>query len=458
MDKEHHDVIILGAGISGLSCAVELSRQKNPPDFILLDRDASPGGKIQTKVRDERIFEDGPNSLMLKKDAVKELIATLNLQDQLLYPPRSSQSRYLFRKGHLLKITPKSLFTELLDFRSICGLFLGGWSPRSSIGEESARDFFRRKFGPSLTENLVEPFISGIYAGNSQDLTIRSAFPRLYDWDRKFNSLIAGAILGQRKSGTPSPEARRIRSGMVSFKGGLGQLTNSMAKSIGGRFYPNSSVVSMTYRDAHWKLELQDGRILQCNRLVSSLPAYDLSTILPERDFGLLKSKLAGLKYPFMRVFHFFYKKGSSRFKERGFGFLTIPGERRKLLGCLFPSSMFTGRCQDSSEEIFTVFTGGSLNPDIEDISEDEHEIIVRRELEGALGLNPHALVKTHCRVWPDAIPQYNQNHLEFMDWIRDLNFQNQGLYLCGNYIGGISIPDCIEFSQNLAKTLSIKD
>ncbi len=58
------DTLVLGAGISGLSAAHETLRGDPSADLLIVDREPSAGGVIETESVDGLQVEWGPNSLL----------------------------------------------------------------------------------------------------------------------------------------------------------------------------------------------------------------------------------------------------------------------------------------------------------------------------------------------------------------------------------------------------------
>src|SRR6202020_1024259 len=94
---------------------------------------------------------------------------------------------------------------------------LRGTSPPAE--EESVANFVRRKFGSEILEYLVAPFVSGVYAGDPEQLSLKAAFPSLADRERDFGRGVSGAIKSRPTDGAKTP-----KPSLCSFRGGVATL------------------------------------------------------------------------------------------------------------------------------------------------------------------------------------------------------------------------------------------
>ncbi len=172
--------VVIGGGISGLACAYRLQQAGIPAR--VLEAGARPGGLIATKEKDGFQFELGPQSF-LSTEPLLQLIESLGLNDQLLHADRRAP-RYILSGGKLVRapLAPQSLLTTpLLGPTTKWKIFTEMTRHTAPPeGDESVAAFVRRKFGAELLEKLVAPFVSGVYAGDPEQLSLRASFPKLY--------------------------------------------------------------------------------------------------------------------------------------------------------------------------------------------------------------------------------------------------------------------------------------
>ena len=246
-------VIVVGAGIAGLACAHRLHALGI--DVLLLEANAQPGGVIASTTHDGYLSESGPQSFQLTPP-IATLIDELHLRDELLTAD-SNAPRYIVKHGRLEKLPmspPALLSSQLLGIRSRLKIASEPFRrTHAPAEEESVAQFVRRKFGHEILEYLVAPFISGVYAGDPEQLSLKAAFPSLEEWEREHGSIIRGAMKSRKASAKDAAAQPPQKAGpkskalsLCSFRHGVATLTNALARALGDRAIFNAPVTSIT--------------------------------------------------------------------------------------------------------------------------------------------------------------------------------------------------------------------
>ncbi len=443
-------VIIIGAGISGLTTAYLL--HKEGYDVTVIEKNEKVGGSIETVMENNFLFDRGPNSALETTPIIEQLVEELNLKDQLVYASKEGNKRYILRNNELiaLPMSPlaflkSKLFSGKAKLRLMKEPFIG----KSLDGyHQSIADFVKRRLGQEFLDYAINPFVAGVYAGNPEDLSVKSAFPKLYALEEEYGGLILGTIRSIRKR-KKRKEISKQSAKMFSFKGGMKVLPEAIKTSLGNRLKLSTPVISIKRTgDGNYGVAYKEGKqslTLLADVVLSTIPAYDAAELFGHFDEGLYKH-LCSVYYPPVLVLFFVYNKSDIGQPLDGFGFLIPSKENKSFLGAIWSSVIFPSRA-DSNNAAFTLFVGGSRNPGF--IGENEDELIkaVKNEF-GELMKITGEPVHFAKRIWPKAIPQYSIGYVEHENYFDHFENDNKGIILSGNYRGGISVGDCIKNAE----------
>jgi protoporphyrinogen/coproporphyrinogen III oxidase len=438
-----HDVAIIGAGISGLTCGYYLKRAGL--DVIVLEA-SKPGGAVQTNRVGPYLLEAGPNSLRDSGEHLIKLISDLGLSDQIVKSSPLAKKRYLLRNGKLLPTptNPLGIFKGgFLPLGQLMKLIGESIPPKGTMEDETIREFASRRLSPWIADKLIDPMITGIYAGDIAKLSMRSSFPKFWDYEKQYGSVLKGVNAARKAK--PKNSSKRDRS-IFSFKDGLHTLTDSMRNALGESLRTNTDVSRLERTHSGWKLNDAEARAV-----VIANQAYNAAHLV-EQVSPQIANELRSIYYPHVSVVSLAFKRDRVQHPLDGFGFLVPSGEKRDILGCIFSSSLWEGRAP-KDEALLTVMMGGTKREDMRSWSEDQLIAAALREVGSLLGISGKP-VFTHITRWEKAIPQYHLGHHRTVESLAAFEHANQGLHFLGNYRGGIAIGSCVENATELTARL----
>jgi oxygen-dependent protoporphyrinogen oxidase len=451
------DVLICGGGISGLSLAAWLDREGIAAH--VLDKNADPGGVIQSLRVDGFQFERGPNTVLDKYESMDGLLAWAGLEGEVVRVPLRSQKRHVWLRGALREVPTGPLAflaTPLLPLTAKLALLCEPFV-RCNPNDESVADFARRRLGEAWVRNLIGPMVSGIWAGDPERLSIEWAFPIMKRMERDGGSLLLGAVRHLRRKAAERKAAgkpRRVKN-LLSFRGGLETLPRALARRLGERYHPRTAITSIEPIDGggfRVRTE-QNGQAAdwQTRELVVAAEAAEAARWLRAMD-GELAAVLDAFPYNRLVAASLGIETADVRLPE-GFGFLAPRGEGLRILGAILLSNFFPDRAPGGCAAM-SIFIGGELDPAAFDLDDDEIFGLVRRDLRRAIGWTgrPRSL---HIERWPRAIPQYDLRHGARMRQIEAAEKRWPGLSLMGNWRGGVSVPDRVEATWQLSRELA---
>jgi protoporphyrinogen/coproporphyrinogen III oxidase len=444
-------IVIIGAGISGLTTAFLLN--KFGYDVTVLEKKKEPGGSIETVSENGFLFDKGPNSALETHPLIGQLVEELNLTDQLVYANKEANKRYILRDNqlHALPMSPPAFIkTKLFSSGAKLRLMAEPFKGRSKDGYyQSISEFVTRRLGKEFLDYAINPFVAGVYAGNPEELSVKSAFPKLYELEEKYGGLIVGTIrsIKERKK---RAEKSKQSAKMLSFKDGMQVLPKAIAKHLGKKVKFLSEVTEIKKADSKFKVNFsQEGenQIINCDKIISTIPAFAASNLFTPFDSGLEKH-FNEIYYPPVLVLYLSYKKESIGRPLDGFGFLIPSKEKKSFLGAIWSSVIFPNRSLENIAA-FTLFVGGARNPEIGSIDKEILIEKVKKEFQEIMKISGQPVYQAY-KYWSKAIPQYNIGYIEHERYFDEFEKKNPGIYLSGNYRGGISVGDCIKHSEAL--------
>ena len=517
--EAQYDCLVIGGGISGSTLAHNLN--KSNLNILLAEQRDYLGGNVKSVVHTdddgEFIFEKGPNSYATQPSIVR-ISHELGIDDQLVFANESlppwvnhngklhplpkgqggkgpkGQIELVFGPNGVLKF---GLFGDLLSWpgkiRAGIGALLGHMPPPENK-EETIKDWVTRILGEEVFYRIIDPFVSGVYAGDPTTLSMKAALPKIsriedysygIEWN-KFGAIFYGGLARQveltkeRKADPPKPEWVDFEYGNPgSYKRGLSTLPNAIHKNLGDDVVKLEWKLTKVEKDGDTYVVTFDTpngeETVTAKAVVSTIPTHamgsSLEPVLPgSTDLFTKERKIVnrqGVYYPPVAAVTLAYPKNTFRDVELsndfgnlqnlpGFGLLNPRTEGVRTLGTLWSSSLFPGRCP-KDYNILLNYIGGSRDPEIGTMEEEDVIAAVDKDLRKMLlqsnAPEPKVL---GIKVWPTAIPQYELGHLELMKELESMesNVEGGGIWVCGNYRSGVAFPDCVTFGYEHAKVV----
>jgi oxygen-dependent protoporphyrinogen oxidase len=439
-----HDVVVVGGGVAGLTAAWSLKQEGL--DVVVLEEQTQAGGNIRTLGDEGYRMETGPHSFMGAAEHVWRLLEELEIEDDAEAASAVSNNRYIFRGGRLHPL-PTGLWaflgTGLLSWGAKFKLMGEPFRRSGAREEDTAWDFFVRRFGEEAATYIMSPFISGVYAGDIHQLGARAAFPKFWNFERDSGSMIRGAMKYMKaKRRRLKAEGKPIRKGLFSLPGGLGQLTSVLEERL-GRSVETGVVVDRVERLPDGGIRVRSGGREWLGRtVVLAVPPNRAAEVL---DGSLPDASAVLRRIPMVPVVLLHWRcENSPEEIPAGFGFLVPRAEQVRLLGTLFPSQLFGGRAPEGVH-LFASFYGGALDREAFEMPDDALRELLVEDHRRILGVELKGLEVLRVLRHSHAIPQLVPDHPEKVEALREAVSAIPGLSLAGNYLGGVGIEQAVE-------------
>ncbi len=462
-DSVDYDVIVVGAGISGLAAAYALHQRR--ANVLVLEARATPGGSIRSEQSDGFVVENGPNTVVSRDPLLWQHFAELGIEADRLTADRRSGKRYIVLHGKptLIPTSPPALVqSKLLSVKAKLRMLAEPLLPRAVTPDESVAAFFARRLGSEPMQHLVDPFVSGIYAGDPHTLSVQATFPTLWEAEQQHGSMLVGmlakAFAAKPARSPDSSKPKREKSVMFSFREGLATWPCAIARALGHEHIWCNAPVQRLYPMPHgWEATvLRDGqpRLVTAAQVILAAPAHVLADLIAPVDRAA-SAALAGMpSYP-LSIVHLGYRRDDVSDPLDGFGTLCPSREERAVLGILYPSSLFPERAPEGMV-LTTSFVGGARMPSLAELADAPLIELVQREHAELIGVQGAPVFARVAR-WARAIPQYVGGHAARLAVLRESEERYPGLYYLGNYRDGVSVEKCWHKGMELGQRLPLR-
>lgn len=453
-------IVVIGGGISGLATAYYLEQQAQsagiPLQCVVLEGASVLGGKIATDRSQGFITEGGPESFVTRKRQAWELCQELGLGDRLVGTTERGKN-YVLHNGRpqIVPMGPvDAVRTPLLSFGGKLRVLKEPFvAPRIDSSDESLGDFFRRRVGDEIVDNVVAPAMGSVYLSDVDRFSTQVLFGQFAEMERAHGSLVKGmlALMKQRKAERQqaAQNGQSVKKdklpAFMTLRGGLMELIETLAEKIAGEILLDAKVTAVAHDSTHsqpYQLTLAGGQTIRADRVVLAIPTFAMADLLADFDTAVAQ-KLRAVQYNPVATISVAYNKTDIPEPFDGFGVVVPERESSKLLAIEAVSNKF-GHRSPADQTVLRVFVGGYRHEDLINLPDDELIALVRAELADIFGIQA---VPTFVRIfrWQPANPQYPVGHLQMVDEVeRKLQALLPGLHLTGSGMRGMGIPDCV--------------
>jgi protoporphyrinogen/coproporphyrinogen III oxidase len=449
-------VAIIGGGITGLATAYYLQKEANekglPISVRLIEASHRLGGVIETVKKDGFVIEKGPDSILERKKSALQLIEEVGLKDKVV--SNTAGKSYILVKGKLHSIPEGSFMgipTKISPF-----VFSGLFSPIGKLRaagdfvlpkgkaqkDQSLGAFFRRRLGDEVVENLIEPLLSGIYAGDIDQLSLMSLFPNFYNIEQKHRSLVLG--LNRTMPAQPKKVQKQpTRKGMfISLSTGLEELVLQVEKRLHEGTVLKGVAVNKVCRETDgYSLLLSNGKVEKADCVVMAIDHNHAQKMLSDYAFMDVFKDMSSTSVANVAMA---FPKSAIKQDIEGSGFVVSRNSDFRITACTWTHKKWPGSTPEDMA-LLRCYVGKPDDQEVVDMTDEEIIKIALTDLNKTMNISLEPLFHVVTR-WKKTMPQYTVGHKERIQTVKEsLSKELPGLFLAGSSFEGVGIPDCID-------------
>ncbi len=473
-----HKVAVIGGGISGLACAYrlrELAGQRQIPlQITLFEASSRLGGVIQTEQRDGFILELGPDTFISQKPWAVDLTRRLGFENELIGVTQAHQQSAIVYHGRLRPIPKGFYLLASPSFKTLCALPFISFAGKCRMaleplipaapdrGDESVASFIRRRFGEEALWRIGQPMIGGIYTADPESLSLEATFPRFRDLELRCGSVLRGLRQEQTRnkenSGVEADASGPRYRLFLSFKRGMQTWVDCLTRNLKGvsiQTGKKNVCLNRTRADGihpvRWRLGFERGDVFEADAVCLALPVRAAEKILqPVAPEAACEIEKIGSESAV--TLNFAFRREDCPRLPQGAGFVVPKIEGYPIAGVTFAHQKFEGRAPRENV-LIRAFTGGFYHREFLKLSDDHLVPLVLDALKQLLGIHAGTLwakIQRH----EESMPQFAVGHRERVSRLKASMESYPGLFVTGNYLSGVGIPDCIHESEETAGNL----
>ena len=456
MERAKKRIAIVGGGITGLTAAYEIKKfiekEQLPFELILLEGSTRVGGKIHTLQIGTRFFDTGAESIDVRYSGAMTLIKELGLDEQLVYSSGDKPDVYFYNQLHQLTYpTYKGIpiqrtdiwKNKLLTFHGKLASYKDLVVPKTKLEEDlTVSSFLKRRLGEEQVEHVVEPFFSKIYAGDLDEMGVKSSNEFIYDVEQNHRRLSKGL--------SHYPEFFDGDGNYVTFEKGLEVLPKKLAETIEPHIQYGKKVFEISKgQEGTYVIDINRKEQMRVGAVIVATPATEYSRLFKDEKLTSFFNKTVTASIGFILLS---FPKGAIKNEPKGFGFVTPRRNDSHVTSVILLDKKWPTLKQNDEEILIGANFGRRGEESLVSLSNLEIEEYILKDLNQILGIEVPPNYSKIAR-WPNAIPQYTIHHEERKQrLVAILRADFPGIYIGGNGFGGFGINQCVTQANRISK------
>ncbi|MDQ4038244.1 MAG: protoporphyrinogen oxidase [Actinomycetota bacterium] len=447
-------VVVIGAGIAGLSSAYEY-RRRHPGDSVtVLESADRAGGKLHAIPFAGHTFDVGADMVLVVVPDAVELIDAVGLAGDLVHPSTTTASIVVGGRRHPIPsgtvfgvpgsaddLTGSELFSPAALDRMRREPDLPG---PLLTQDESVGGFLRPRLGDELVDLLVEPLLGGVYAGRADTLSLKATMPALAEALQHERSVLRAAARARRESGT-GPVFATVR-------GGLARLAWALVERSGAQLRLGTTARGLRWNRSGFQIDcgpVPAAGLVEADAVVLAVPAPNAARLLAPLVADAAQA-LAEIPMASMAIVALAWPATAGSPPE-GSGLLVPPAAGGLVKAVTISSSKWP---QLSRPGILVRASVGRIGEE-RTLHRTDADLLaaVAREVAELLDLDGPPSAGSVTR-WGGGLPQYTVGHLDRVATVRSAVAAIPGLAVAGAAYDGVGVPACIRSAYTAVDSL----
>ncbi|GEL08857.1 protoporphyrinogen oxidase [Salisediminibacterium halotolerans] len=465
-------VAIIGGGMTGLSAALYLQKEINAgrtdADYVLYEKDSRLGGRIETDYTDNFVIEKGPDSFLARKTSMIELAREIGMEDELV---DNRSGAFILNKGKLYPMpegavmgiptkwgpfVSTKLFSPIGKARAAMDLIRPRVTKKNK--DISLGTFFRKRLGNEVVNHMIDPLLSGIYAGNIDKISLQATFPHFQTLEEKYRSLIIGmkTSMAKRQSGAAKTEKNGQKAkpkGMfLAYKNGFQSMVDGIEQTLDASAVHKDTGLEQIApaSDGRYRLYLSSGETDLVDDVILTTPHQHIYSLFREEKFA---DAFGNMPSTTVATVAMAFPESAVKKDIDGTGFVVAKTSDYRITACTWTHKKWPHSAPEGYA-LLRAYVGKVGDEEIVHESDRVISDIVLQELNQIMQVEGEPLF-TRIRRWNDSMPQYEVGHRERIAAFRsELSARYPGIYAAGASFDGIGLPDCIDQGKNAVNTL----
>jgi oxygen-dependent protoporphyrinogen oxidase len=433
-------VAVVGGGMAGLAAAHELATAG--VEVVVLEGSDRLGGKLRLGEVGGLTLDLGAESILARRPEGLDLIHAVGLDDRVVHPATITAS--IWTHG-ALRAMPPTVMGIPADPAALAASGIADMpDPRILPAPDediSVAEFVTARLGRDVLDRLVEPLLGGVYAGHTDQLSLRATTPQIAALG---DDLLTAAAEHRAAATATGP----VFAGLV---GGVGQLPAAVAATPGIEVRLDATVRAVGRTPEGWRLSVgptTDVEVVDVDAVIIAAPAPAAARLLaeeaPDAAFAL-----AAIDYASMAIVTFVL---DDAVVPEGSGFLVPPVDGTFIKAATVSSSKW-GWIGESGRTVIRTSVGRAGETTL--LQHDDADLAARAlaDLRAAFGSLPDPADRVVQR-WGGGLPQYDVGHLDRVETVERSVAGVPGLEVCGAAYRGVGIPAVIGSGRAAARRL----